>query len=90
MKLIDKFGCVIVPDGDPHSDLPVPTKFIEGGKNHLDWEFLSAYWALKWSFKFLKQFEGYWITEKLIRNHTAFNYCLKEDLDDEFIEMTLK
>lgn len=89
MKLIDKFACIIVPDGDPFSDLPVPTKFIEGGKDNMDWEFLSAYWALKWSFKFLKQFEKYWITEKLIRNHTAFNYCLKDDLDDNFIEEVL-
>lgn len=89
MWLIDKFMCGVQINMDPTKSLPIPTKFLEKRKEELDWKFLSGYWALNWSFELLQQFEDYWVTEKLIRNHTAFNYCLKNDLDDGFIEKVL-
>lgn len=89
MMIIEKFVCGIHIGMDPTKSLPIPTGFLELRKEELDWEFFSCYWALNWSFELLKQFEDYWVTEKLIGNHTTFNYCLKEDLDDEFIEKVL-
>jgi hypothetical protein len=69
--------------------LPIPTRFIREGKEDIEWDLLSRYWGLFWSFELLQEFEEYWITEKLIKNHTAFNYCLKEELNDELIEEVL-
>ncbi len=89
MTLIKKFECSIELTYDNFDYLPIPTTMLEEEKDELDWDMLSGYWGLRWSFEFLQQFEDYWVTEKLIGNHTAFNYCLKDDLDDEFIEKVL-
>ncbi|QIA08349.1 hypothetical protein [Draconibacterium halophilum] len=89
MLLLTKLNCTLNLGADPFNSLPIPTKFLEERKDTLQWDLLSSYWGLKWSFELLKQFEQYWVWEELQSNHTAFNYCLKDDLDDEFIEMAL-
>jgi len=89
LKLLETFDCGIELDDDPFGSMPIPTRFLEGRENTIEWDVLSHYWGLNWSFELLQQFEKYWDTEQLICNHTAFNYCLKDDLDDEFIEKVL-
>lgn len=87
--LFNKFDCEINYDDNTFERFPIPTKFIEEDFESVDWERLSGYWGLWWSFELLQKFEEYWVTEKLIENHTVFNYSLKNDLDDEFIEKVL-
>ncbi|AHW62157.1 hypothetical protein SAMN05444285_12348 [Draconibacterium orientale] len=87
--LFNKFDCEINYDDNTFERFPIPTKLIEEDFESVDWERLSGYWGLWWSFELLQKFENYWVTEKLIENHTVFNYCLKDDLNDEFIEMVL-
>jgi len=89
MKLLEHFDCGINLATDPFDCLPIPTRFIRERKDTLPWDMLSRYWGLKWSFELLQEFEQYWVTDKLIENHTAFNYFLKDDLDDDFIEKVL-
>lgn len=89
MPLLRKFDCGIELDEDPFDGLPIPTQFIRERKDTLQWDILSRYWGLNWSFELLREFEQYWITDKLINNHTVFNYCLKDDLNDDFIEKVL-
>lgn len=89
MKLLEHFDCGINLATDPFDCLPIPTRFIRERKDTLPWDMLSRYWGLNWSFELLQEFEQYWVTDKLIENHTAFNYCLKDDLDDDFIEKVL-
>jgi len=69
---------------------PLSTEYIEKRVDTTEWKLLSRYFGLEWSFELLQRFEDYWDTEQLICNHTAFNYCLKDDLDDEFIENVLR
>lgn len=89
MKLLEHFDCGINLATDPFDCLPIPTRFIRERKDTLPWDMLSRYWGLNWSFELLQEFEQYWVTDKLIENHTAFNYFLKDDLDDDFIEKVL-
>ena len=89
MLLLTKFDCTLNVGADPFNSLPIPTQFLKERKEHLSWDRLSSYWGLNWSFELLQQFEQYWIWDELEGNHTAFNYCLKDDLDDEFIEKVL-
>jgi len=89
MQLIRHFHCGIELENDPLGGLPIPTDFLRERKAYLDWNILSRYWGLCWSYELLQEFEPYWVTEKLIENHTTFNYCLKNDLSDDFIEKVL-
>lgn len=89
MLLIEKFDCKIQIGTDPFIDLHIPTTYLVENKEYMDWDYLSGYWGLDWSFELLQEFEQYWITERLIENHTAFNYCLKDDLEDDFIDIVL-
>ncbi|MBN2828170.1 MAG: hypothetical protein JXQ26_09270 [Tissierellales bacterium] len=89
VRLLRSFDCVIELNERPFESLPLPTSFIRERKETLPWETLSRYWGLKWSFAFLEEFQDYWITDRLIQNHTAFNYSLKDDLNDDFIEKVL-
>jgi hypothetical protein len=68
---------------------PITSEYLTENIQRFNWKLLSRYWDLDWSFELLQQFEDYWVTEQLIHNHAAFNYCLKSDLDDEFIEKIL-
>lgn len=87
--LFDKFDCEINYNDNTFERFPIPTRLIEEDVQSMDWEKLSGFWGLWWSFELLQKFENYWVTEKLIWNHTVFNYCLKDDLDDDFIEKVL-
>ena len=89
MLLIKKFDCKIQIGTDPFVDLHIPTQYLAENKELMDWEYLSGYWGLNWSFELLQEFEQYWITDKLIENHTVFNSCLKNDLNDDFIEKVI-
>lgn len=89
MLLIRKFNCTVLLNDTPLEGLPIPTSFIEEKKETLDWGMLSRYWGLKWMFELLQQYEDFWVTKYLIENATVFNYCLKESLDDAFIEKVL-
>lgn len=89
MLLLTKLNCTLNLGADPFNSLPIPTRFLEERKDTLLWDLLSSYWGLKWSIELLQQFEYYWVWKELQGNHTAFNYCLKDDLDDEFIEKVL-
>ena len=90
MLLIEAFDCGIELDSDPFGGYHLPVKFLENNKDTMAWDVISHYWELDWSFELLQRFEGYWVTNRLIENHSAFNYCLKDDPDDEFIEKVLK
>lgn len=89
MELVSRFDCGFTLEEQLYSTMPIPTQFLEERKNTINWDLPSAYWGLRWSFELLQQFDNYWVTKELIKNHTAFNYCLKNDLDDEFIEKVL-
>ena len=89
MLLINTFDCGIEINADPFCSLSIPTQFLMERKENLTWKKFSGYWGLNWSFELLQQFDEYWDWEELVENHTAFNYCLKDDLDDEFIEKVL-
>lgn len=89
MKLIWHFKCSNKLNGYLFKDRPLDIKYLERITEPNDWKLLSRHFGLDWSFELLHQFEEYWDTEQLIFNHTAFNYCLKDDLDDEFIKKVL-
>lgn len=89
MKLIWHFKCSDGLNFKLFKKRPLATKYLVNITEANDWQLLSRYLGLGWSFELLQQFEDYWVTEQLICNHTAFNYCLKNDLDDEFIEKIL-
>jgi len=89
MKLIWHFEC-----GDKLSwmlfkDRPLDNNYLEKITEPKYWQLLSRYFGLDWSFVLLEKYENFWDTEQLICNQTVFNYCLKDDLDDEFIEGVL-
>jgi len=89
MLLINTFDCAIEIGADPFCSLSIPTQFLSERKEYLNWFNFSGYWGLNWSFELLQQFDEYWDWEEIVENHTAFNYCLKDDLDDKFIEKVL-
>jgi|GEM_PF-5066019 len=89
LQLIQSLDCVPELNQIPYESLPIPTNFIRERKDTLPWETLSRYWGLKWSMELLEEFQDYWVADSLIQNHTAFNYCLKNDLDDAFIEKVM-
>ncbi len=91
MNYIWEFGCK-TSSFTNHSIFqftPLTSDFLVKYGSGLEWNLLSRFWDIEWSFELLQQFEDYWVTEQLIHNHTAFNFCLKDDLDDEFIEKVL-
>jgi len=89
MKLIGHFKCSLALDFRLFKERPLATEYIESRVETIEWDLLSRYFGMDWSFELLQKFEDYWVTEQLIYNHTAFNYCLKDDLDDGFIENVL-
>lgn len=89
MMVLESFDGGIDLATDPFDCLPIPTRFLRERKDTLPWDLLSRYWGLQWSIELLKEFEDYWVADKLIENHTVFNYCLKDDLNDEFIDQIL-
>ncbi|WP_319229948.1 hypothetical protein [Draconibacterium orientale] len=89
MQLLRSFDCTVELNERPFDSLPIPTNFIRERKETLPWDVISRYWGLKWSMELLEEFQDYWVAESLIQNHTAFNYCLKGDLNDKFIEKVL-
>jgi hypothetical protein len=67
----------------------IPERYLNFHYQNLNWEELSKNPNLPWSFGLIFEFEYLWHYENLIHNKAAFQYTLKEDLNDEFLDKVL-
>jgi hypothetical protein len=83
-KLI-QFSFATESEVEKQDEAQIPTEYLRVFYLSLKWNLLSSNENLSWSFELIFEFEYLWHFLTLARNKTAFQYALKEDLNDDFI-----